>query len=80
VDYVITYNMSCSLYLSHQLKFDVSPLRLNLETNLHNYTFTFIPKTYLTKILLLNISQELIIKHNYHSLYNLVFSPYIYKK
>lgn len=58
----------------------LSSLRLNLGTNVHNYTSTSIPKTYVTKISLLNISQELIIKHNYHSLYNSVLSPYIYKK
>lgn len=72
--------MPYRLYLPHQLKSDVSPLRLNLEINLHNYTSTSIPKTYVTKMLLLNILQELIIKHTYHSLYNSVFSPYIYKK
>lgn len=72
----MTHNMPYMLYLPRQLKFDVSLLRLNLRTNWHNYTSTFIPKTYVTKVLLLNISQELITKHNYHSLYNSIFFPY----
>lgn len=80
MDYVTTHNMPSRLYLSHQLKSDLSPLRLNLRTNLHKYTSTSIPKIYITKILLLNISQELIIKYNYQTLYNVVFSGYIYKK
>ena len=44
MDYVATHKMPCRLFLPHQLKSDVSPLRLNLETKLYNYISTSIPK------------------------------------
>ena len=61
--YLTAHNMPCRVYLPHQLKSDMSPLRLNLGINIYNYTSTSIPKIICYKIFII----KYLTKVNYSS-------------